>query len=444
MAINFYHSRDKGPTAPSGSLFMFRSSSRNPKITMLVEISADHDGLGLSKTLVASKEDHSPDGSQLSLSSLPGEPSSSPLDDDAVTVSSNGTRGPKGKGRDDSSLLIWNGASHSAGSSSSNKPPLKLSRSRSFTPGSHVSSTEEETPWGSARVRLNGRSSDSLVYTVKSYPDEPLTVLERLRLDQSILETERGKAWLQNQNTPQKAMLGVVPSQSNDSFPLNTEPPFSEHQKDARGKSDHNFTSFGSSESTDDLEDEAVNEVQPSKLQIQEAAPFLGRIGYGEPLDFADSNNATHHLLVPEEVTDCSECGDVLDQIKYICATCGEKTPMSRTALAAAVGKGKSRASARVGYELCVMCFENVGLDHTLPTTPQELARAHRSAPERKREPQHAFLFQMWGFNGWKDVGNCLCSCSPCSDELNLSRAGRNVGSLLRVSIATGIVGDLV
>ena len=415
MAINFYHSRDNGPTVSSGSLFMFRSSSRNPKITMLVEISADHDGLGLSKTLVANKEEHSPDGGQLSYSSLPGE-SSSLLEDDTVTVSSSDTRGPKGKDRDDSSLLIWNGASHSAGSSSSNKPPLKLSRSRSFTPGSRVSSTEEETPWGSARVRLDGRSSDSLVYTVNSYQDEPLAVLERLRLDQSILETGRGKAWLQNQNTPQKAMIDAVSSQSNDSFPLNTESPFSEgisHQKDERGKSDHNFTNSGSSKSTDDLEDEAVNEVQPSKLQIQiqESAPLL---------DFPDSDNATHHLLVPEEVTDCSECGDVLDQIKYICATCGEKTPISRAALAAAVGKGKSRAGARVGYELCVMCFENVGLDHTLPTTPQELARAHRSAPEQKREPQHAFLFQMWGFNGWKDVGNCLCSCGPCSDELNL------------------------
>lgn len=205
---------------------------------------------------------------------------------------------------------------------------------------------------------------------------------------------------------------------------------------------------------------------------------------------------------MPEEVTDCSECGTILDQIKYICTTCGEKTPMSRTMLAAVtagVGKGKSYASpdfhrgnsteyelqdppgllrahrsqttlysssstnmpiqsnskplpalpsnsptkmifsknfgsqstlvpssssgssspsTRVGYELCAMCFEKVGLDHTLPggidsptsPTPQELAIARRCAPKRKGELRHAFLFQMWGFNGWQDVGNCLFS----------------------------------
>jgi predicted amidophosphoribosyltransferase len=68
-------------------------------------------------------------------------------------------------------------------------------------------------------------------------------------------------------------------------------------------------------------------------------------------LNFALTDNATRHLHelpVPEEVTDCSECGNILDQIKYICATCGEKTPMSRTVLAAAaagVSEGDSRAS---------------------------------------------------------------------------------------------------
>jgi hypothetical protein len=106
---------------------------------------------------------------------------------------------------------------------------------------------------------------------------------------------------------------------------------------------------------------------------------------------------------------------------------------------------GSSSPTTRVGYELCATCFEKVGLDHalpggmdspTLPSTPQELAIARRSAPKRKGDLRHAFLFQMWG-NGWQDVGDCLSSCSPCSGELNLhdmSRTGRNVGSLLRVS----------
>ena len=202
-----------------------------------------------------------------------------------------------------------------------------------------------------------------------------------------------------------------------------------------------------------------------------------------------DETGIPHELLVPEEVTDCSECGRILNQIKYTCTTCGEKTPMSRAALSAAgMGKGKSRASPdhdgyakydwqvpnypprahrthcasynhsstkplpalpstsptqtvfgrslgsqstlvpssssgslsptrRVGYELCDLCFEKVGCDHalpggvdspsspTMPPTPQELAIARRSAPKRKGELRHAFLFQVWGFHGWQDIG---------------------------------------
>lgn len=439
MAIDFYHSGDKGSVAPSGSLVKLRSSSRHPKITMLVEICVDHDGLNLSKTPAASNEDYLPERSQIA--SLTGEFSISPQDDDAVTVSSKDRRGPKGKGRDDSTDLkrIWNGTSRSADSSSSNKPPLKPSRSRSFTFGSHTSSAEEETSGSSVRARLTGHSSDSLVNTVNSYPQEPLAILERLKLDQSILETQRGRTWLQNQNTPQKAMPGGVPSVSDDSFLYNTESPFSEdisHQNDEREKSDHNFTGFGSSESTDDLkvdlEDEAVNEVRPSKLQVQGTAPSF---------NFVASESAIprlHELLVPEEVSDCSECGNILDQIKYICATCGEKPPMSRTALAKAAAGVREGSRVCDGYELCVMCFETVSLDHTMPSVAQELASARQRVPERKRELRHAFLFQMWGFNGWKDVGNCL-SCSPCSGELNIydmNRAGQYIGSLFRVPVA--------
>ena len=244
---------------------------------------------------------------------------------------------------------------------------------------------------------------------MNSYPQEPLAILERLKLDQSILETQRGRTWLQNQNTPQKAMPGGVPSVSDDSFLYNTESPFSEdisHQNDEREKSDHNFTGFGSSESTDDLkvdlEDEAVNEVRPSKLQVQGTAPSF---------NFVASESAIprlHELLVPEEVSDCSECGNILDQIKYICATCSEKPPMSRTALAKAAAGVREGGRVSDGYELCVMCFETVSLDHTMPSVAQELASARQRVPERKRELRHAFLFQMWGFNGWKDVGNSL------------------------------------
>jgi hypothetical protein len=266
LAIEFYQSGDEGSVASSGSI-LSRSSSRHPKITMEVEISVDYDGPSLSETSsVAGRDEGSPEGSQLSF--LPGDLSGFPQDDDAVTVSSKDTRGTKGKGRADSSLIkkIWNGTSRSAGGSSLSMLPLKPSRSRIFNLASRGPSTEEGTSAGSVRIRHNGRSTDSLTDTEKPYLDDS-AVFERLRLeDRSTLETERRKAWLQQQDTLRKAMLGVVPSLSDDSISLNTDSPLSEGisiERDNRGKLYYNLTSIGTSESSGDLEYEDV--IQPSK-----------------------------------------------------------------------------------------------------------------------------------------------------------------------------------
>ena len=288
-AIDFFHSGEEGSVASSGSVFTSRSSSKHARITVFVEICVDYDGPSLSETSSVREED-SPEGSLVSF--LPGELSGSPQDDDAVTVSSKNTRAPQAKAKADSSLLkkILNGASRSAGSSSSTKSSLKPSRSRIFNLGSRASSTGEETTTGSVRVRLDGRSSGSLT---DPYPNDPSAVFERLKLDEQrrppsvhdrpILETERGKAWLQNQNTIHKAVVGVVPSTSDDISSLNTDAPPSDGNSDMgislqinrRGKLYYNLTSLGSPESAGDLEYEVVSGIQPSKPLIPMIAPFL-------------------------------------------------------------------------------------------------------------------------------------------------------------------------
>jgi len=88
----------------------------------------------------------------------------------------------------------------------------------------------------------------------------------------------------------------------------------------------------------------------------------------------------------------------------------------SQSTLVPSSSSGSSSPITRVGYELCPTCFERVGCDHALPVsvdspkspTPQELAIARRSAPKRKGDLRHAFLFQIWGagFDGWQDVGD--------------------------------------
>jgi hypothetical protein len=94
----------------------------------------------------------------------------------------------------------------------------------------------------------------------------------------------------------------------------------------------------------------------------------------------------------------------------------------SQSTLVPSSSSGSLSPTRRVGYELCAVCFEKVGIeiDHALPggmdspssptmePTPQERSIARRSAPRRKGELRHAFLFQVWGFNGWQDIGAYL------------------------------------
>jgi hypothetical protein len=280
-AINFYHSGDEGSVA-SGSVFTSRNSSRYLRITMEVEICVGYDGPSLSDTAsLASRDEYSPEESQISFS--PGELSSSSQDDDAVTVSSKdmGSQQAPRQGRADSSLIkkLWNSTSRSGSSSTPNRPLLKPSRSRIFNlTSSRASTTQEGTVRSSTRDNMiNGRNSGSLSDTERRYPDDPSAVFERLKLaEQRNPDYPHGshqtemKTWLQEQTTLQmRATLGVVPSISDDSFSLNTSSPFSDPgtdillEKNENGRYYYTYTGSGSSESAGDLEYEVVNATQP-------------------------------------------------------------------------------------------------------------------------------------------------------------------------------------
>jgi hypothetical protein len=482
---------------------------------MEVEICMGYDGPSLSDTAsTASRDEDLLEGSQISFS--PGELAGSPQDDDAATVSSKdtGSQQASRQSRADSSLIkkFWNGTSRSGSSSTPNRPLLKPSRSRIFNLSSRASTTVEETAGSSTRGNMiNGRSPGSLMETERPYPGDPSAVFERLKLEEQQdpdyshdRPPQKGQneigTWLQGQTTLLQTRATGPSISIGDSFSLNTDTPFSDGdpgedillEKNERGRYYYTYTGSRSSDSAGELEYEVVNGTQPGELRC-----ILGDCAVAQFFAFtAHEMGIPHDLLVPDEVTDCSECGCILDQIKYTCTTCGEKTPMSRAALAAAaaaagIGKGKSRASPdydgyteyegqelnyppyahrtpgasynhsntkplpalpstsptqtifgrslgsqstlvpssssgslspirRVGYELCAVCFEKVGLDHALPggmdspssptmqPTAQERSIARRSAPKRKGELRHAFLFQVWGFNGWQDIGAYL------------------------------------
>ncbi|KAH9172964.1 hypothetical protein EDB89DRAFT_2069194 [Lactarius sanguifluus] len=465
-AIEYYHSGDEGSVRSSGSAFASRSSSRHHKITMFVQVRVEYDGPSLSDTSSLASREDSPEESQFSFSPAPGELSIPQLDDDAVTVSSKDTRHRSRQGCRDPSLfkkLLTGGTrSQAAGSSSQNSLPRKLSRSRMFGIRSRASYTDEDPTGRSIRDNTNGPSSDNPANTERAYTNDPSAVFARLKLEEQLssslphehssIQTDRRKAWLQEQSNQTKASLGVVPapSTSDDAFSLNTSSPLSDGvpdmdillQKDERGKYYYNYTGSGSSESAGDTEYEVVTNESPPNNDV------------GIP----------HELLIPEEVTGCDECGCVLDQMRYICTTCGEKTPTSRAALevaaAAVIGKGKSRefpnyvhhyhgpsteynleeptypphahrvhvtasllsysptqtvlgrrigsqttlvpssssgsssSTARAGYELCNMCFTKVGVDHSLvggvdaPSSPTSPQTASELAIARRSAPK--------------------------------------------------------
>ena len=232
------------------------------------------------------REGDSPEGGQVS--SLPGELSISPQDDDAVTVRSTDTCAPRAEAKDDSSLTenVLEGTSRSAGSSSSSKPSLKPSGQRVSNPGSRVSSAEEETTAGGVRVRLKGRSSGNLS---DSCTNDHLAVFEDLKLeeqqssssvsDRPILETDGREAWFHNQRAIQNPVLGI-PGMVPTDIPSLNDPPVSDGnsdmgislQEDKRGKLDDNLTSFGPPESADELEYEGT---QPSKPHIPKIVTFF-------------------------------------------------------------------------------------------------------------------------------------------------------------------------
>jgi hypothetical protein len=340
---------------------------------MFVQIRVEYDGPSLSDTSsLASREGDSPEGSQFSFS--PGELSTPQLDDDAVTVSSKDARRSRQGCRDPSlfkKFLTGGTRSQAGGSSGQNTLPRKPSRSRIFGFGSRASYTDEDAAGGGSirDMRSRGRGSDSPGGTEGPYINDPSAVFERLKLEEQLsgslphehssLQTDRGQAWLQDQSHQTKATFGVVPAPSttDDTFSLNTSSPLSDGvpdillQKDERGKFYYNYTGSGSSESAEETEYEPpVDENQPSKSpRIEDCSAFLSTI-----LCHTDNDaGIPHELLIPEDVTNCDECGCILDQIKYICTTCGEKTPTSRVALEAAAavkGKGKRRESPSYEY----------------------------------------------------------------------------------------------
>ncbi|KAI0056053.1 hypothetical protein BV25DRAFT_1894599 [Artomyces pyxidatus] len=573
-AIQYHESVDGPPTSSSASIFSSKSSTS--RIMLSVQILVDYDGPSLSDTgsLASLEEYRGRNTSQRSFSFSNYSPP--PVDDDAVTVSSKDTGGHSDASQRSKPLIkrIFNSASGSG----LKAPSLRLSRSRNrltthspdeastYENGAEASQNTSTVPSDDTAERHP--SSPSAVFERLKAEDHQSS--SSLAHQRSFLETDHGKTWLHDQKRHYvEATLGTVPTPSSesdaDSFSLNTDSPLSVDEGakgdddlhveyDARGKQYYvaNSSSSGSrighdvrqsSEYYADASSSGLRRVNgaardrpismattsmDSSGQLSSGYPNSSETpsyrrslvhSVSEPLphtseSVSDGFSIPHELLVPEDVTDCSECGCVLDSIKYTCTTCGEKESVPRAQLEA-LSKGKGRqveelpvyhaeypppghrspipsssssssqttvyrlrfppfhkplpalpsssptdtvlgsgspphthprsnstsssATVHIGYELCSICFQSVGVNHTLlggrgdgspgqmdsPTSPQELAVARRSAPKQKGQLRHSFAEKMWGFNGWQDLEETDShpqKCSGCQAMLTTHR----------------------
>lgn len=286
---------------------------------------------------------------------------------------------------------------------------------------------------------------------------------------------DRHAAWLREQTSlNSRTNLDDIQRkfQAHDSSSqLGSESLFSLEQ-DTRGKYYYSYTPASSNEyqEHDGYREEPAEELdmhpRPSSMQMawlasqRAASEEHTQISH----DYEPSLPQNTTSAPPELVTECSHCGVLLETIRYMCSTCGPKSPaanafnvgsssfsvshsypptparQSAYPLASSsqtlVGSSLSLAGAvrdrplpplpnNNGYELCSECVQSYGLYHAIngsrdPDSPptsgastsslielQNLSLLHRSAPQ-KGKLRHAFREQMWENNKWIDLRTCM------------------------------------
>ncbi|KAI0940921.1 hypothetical protein AcV7_003165 [Taiwanofungus camphoratus] len=444
----FYPASDDPPVSSSSSILSGRSLTRG-KITLHVGIAVDYDGPSLSDTssLVSLEEYRNRNGSTSSLSlssSHAGE-----IDDDSVTVSSKDTgskydvfraRGPK---------TIISGPSR--------EPLINRSDNDQETRSmSSIPSTLASDVLDGASQPLSSSAKDPFAdgaHAMDSplYPTDSSSVFLRLKLEEemqgrepsssygsSTLHSERGAAWLRDQNArAMKAMLGDVPAPDDAVSNMSG----LALQQDTRGKFYYAYTggsSYAASQSAPDsgYDDgsvadpngstaathdpasrptsmemngfELVDEFTESHLHRSVSVASSSSMPFGRwsnseltfSLDYVYSDVPAEVLPFiqslppqpPPNPMNCSECGVILDTIRYVCSTCGDKRLPSLPGSdyeGSNFGKGKDRAIA--------ISYTN-GHGHSYPPSPSSPSMSQWSlvtdAYAHPRSPSDSALVQ--------------------------------------------------
>jgi len=384
-AIQYFQAGDDAPLSSAASILSGRSFGAR-KITLRVNITVDYDGPSLSDTSsLASLDDFT--GRNRSQQSFSFGSPSVDLDDDSVTVSS----------RDPGT------SSSRIGYTLGEPPRSSIAKQRSFTNSdnrntstgkSSQTQSDKELPVEGSCYKPSLIERSELTAVAERFPADPSAVFENLKLAEtlrddsssvdfdSLAASERGAAWLRDQNDRAiRSKLGALPEPSDSdelSLSLNSQDDSLGGdlalERDPRGKYYYTYTSGSLSQFQGSGYDEGqngntegdvyVNNVmrgpRPTSMQLNWLA--AQRI---ESAENRRINSDLRSLSIEEEIpinapqqidkdlfpflpvsgpspailTDCSNCGLLLDAIRYVCSTCGEKAPVKEIALASEKGK---------------------------------------------------------------------------------------------------------
>jgi hypothetical protein len=392
-AIQYFQAGDDAPMSSAASILSGRSFGPR-KITLRVNIMVDYDGLSLSDTssLASIDEFKGRNGSQLSFSY--GTPNAE-LDDDSVTVSSrdpgSSTRNGKSFGSSLKSLAKQRSFVNSDHKSKSSAGQRSTHRPQKGSPVVDNTSLHELTnPFD---------DEESAITAAERFPADPSAIFERLKHSEtlqddsssvntdSLAASKRGAAWLRDQNERTiRSMLGALPEPSisdDRSFSLESQDdPLGGDlalERDTRGRYYYTYTSGSASQFQGSGDEEAqsgngdadvylfqsMRGPRPTSMQLN----WLADQRVDKPRNWKlesdlksisiqeEPTSNPHHSIdkdllpflpvtgpAPEILTDCSSCGLLLRDIRYICSTCGPKTPAHTFTLE----KGKEKDSSPV------------------------------------------------------------------------------------------------
>ena len=403
-AIQYFQAGSDDPPLSSAASILSGRSFGSRRITLRVNVTVDYDGPSLSDTSsLASMEEYK--GRNKSETEISWPLGGGEVDDDSVTVSSRDTNQRFANGSTVHPVASRSGGETEGGFPNEGGSSLSASP-RGSTAVEGGKRSHDEGPFADryqlSAVKHFPEDSEAVFEMLKLQEQADALAPDGTSSHRSYSPTsvnlalarsaqDRGAAWLRDQNARTiKAMLGATPEPSESdsrsiSLTFSDEHPPSNSmegalalERDPRGKYYYAYTGTGSTTHDSGFEDNSSAKCGVDPFEGSPPRPNSMQLTWiASQQKLADNNDSNKHSPpfasnsdpspydiapdIPPEVlqflppigpppgslTTCSECGVLLDSIRYVCAVCGEKEPFGGIALhngsGSDIGKGKAK-----------------------------------------------------------------------------------------------------